>query len=56
MNNVPEELTVLDPLATRYGMMQVEGMLRIYDTDEAKNRAESAYLFSRGGPRPTEEA
>jgi ribosomal protein S24E len=37
-------------------MMQAEGMLRIYDTEEAKNRAESSYLFQRGQPKPAEEA
>ena len=56
MNNVPENLSVLGPLSTRYGMMQAEGMLRIYDTEEAKNRAESDHLFTRGQPKPAEEA
>lgn len=56
LNNVPPELSVLDPLSTRYGMMQAEGTLRIYDTEEAKNRAESEYLFRRGEPKPAEEA
>ena len=56
MKNVAEELAVLDPLSTRYGMMQAEGNIRIYDTDEAKNRAESDHLFTRGQPKPTEEA
>ena len=56
MNNVPETLSVLGPLSTRYGMMQAEGMLRLYDTEEAKNRAESDFLFTRGQPKPAEEA
>ncbi len=55
-SNVPAELTVLGPLSTRYGTMQAEGELRIYDTEEAKNRAESDYLFRRGEPKPAEEA
>ena len=54
--NVPETLAVLGPLSTRYGTMQAEGELRIYDTEEAKNRAESDYLFARGAPKPEEEA
>jgi len=56
MRNVGEDLAVLDPLSTRYGMMQAEGMLRIYDTDEARSRAESDYLLTRGEPKPAEEA
>ncbi len=56
MRNVGENLAVLDPLSTRYGMMQAEGMLRIYDTDEARSRAESDYLLTRGEPKPAEEA
>ncbi len=56
MNNVAEELSVLGPLSTSYGMMKAEGMLRIYDTEEAKNRAESEYLTLRGQPKPAEEA
>jgi small subunit ribosomal protein S24e len=56
LNNVSETLTVLGPLSTRYGTMQAEGELRIYDTEEAKIRAEADYLFARGGPKPVEEA
>lgn len=56
MRNVAETLAVLGPLSTRYGMMQAEGMLRIYDTDEARARAESDYLLTRGQPKPAEEA
>ena len=56
MNNVAEALSVLDSLSTSYGMMQAAGMLRIYDTEEAKNRAEPEHLILRGQPKPAEEA
>ena len=56
MNNVAEVLSVLDPLSTSYGMMKAAGMLRIYDTEEAKNRAEPEHLTLRGQPKPAEEA
>ena len=56
MKNVGEELAVLDPLSTRYGMMQAEGIIRIYDTGEARARAEADYLITRGEPKPAEEA
>lgn len=56
LRNVPETLVVLDPLSTRYGTMEAEGELRVYDTEEAKNSAESEYLFRRGTPKPAEEA
>jgi len=56
MKNVGEHLAVLDTLSTRYGMMQAEGMVRVYDTEEARGRAEPEYLISRGQPKPAEEA
>jgi ribosomal protein S24E len=31
-------------------------MLRIYDTEEARSRAEPEHLISRGQPKPAEEA
>ncbi|HOT94948.1 MAG TPA: 30S ribosomal protein S24e [Methanoregulaceae archaeon] len=56
MKNVGENLAVLDTLSTQYGMTKVEGMLRIYDSEEARNRAEAEYLFNRGQPKSSEEA
>lgn len=56
LKNVGEELAVLDPLSTRYGMMQAEGVIRIYDDGESRVRAEAAYLLTRGEPKPAEEA
>ncbi|KAF5058676.1 Ribosomal protein S24e [anaerobic digester metagenome] len=54
--NVGENLAVLDTLSTQYGMTQVQGMLRIYDTEEARSHAEPEHLISRGQPKPAEEA
>ena len=56
LHNVGENLVVLDPLATRYGMMQAEGIFRIYDTEEARNQAEPEHLLTRGEPKQAEEA
>jgi small subunit ribosomal protein S24e len=56
MKNVGESFAVLDPLSTRYGQMKAEGVLRIYDSEDARNRAESDYLLTRGEPKQQEEA
>ncbi len=53
--NLNESLVVIDRLKTRFGTMELEGMARIYDSAESRDRTEPKYLIARGAPRKAEE-
>ncbi|GAB6284479.1 MAG: 30S ribosomal protein S24e [Methanoregula sp.] len=53
--NVKESLVVLDSLHSSFGMTQVTGTARIYDTEDGKKTTERPYLSARGMPKPKEE-
>ena len=55
LNNINENLVVLDSLRTGYGRMQLNGFMRIYDTEEGRQRTERSYLMERGMPKKEEE-
>mgnify|MGYP000116342903 FL=1 len=47
---------VLDSMKTSYGMTELRGNARIYDSKEAKEKTERSYLVTRGMPKQKEEA
>jgi ribosomal protein S24E len=53
--NVNEKLLVLDTMKTSFGITELSGMARVYDTEEQKSKTERAYLSKRGMPKPKEE-
>ena len=53
--NVKENQIALDSLRTRYGRMELKGKVRVYDSDEARQKTERSYLTARGIPKPKEE-
>jgi small subunit ribosomal protein S24e len=55
MLNVNEKLLVLDSLKTSFGMTQLSGKARIYDSEEQKAKTERAFLMIRGMPKIKEE-
>jgi small subunit ribosomal protein S24e len=53
--NVKENLLVLDSLKTSFGVTQLTGKARIYDSEEQKAKTERAFLMTRGMPKVKEE-
>jgi small subunit ribosomal protein S24e len=53
--NVNEKLLVLDSLKTSFGMTELSGKVRVYDTEEQRARTERAFLMNRGIPKAKEE-
>ena len=53
--NVNEKQLALDSLRTRYGRMELRGSARIYDSEEARQKTERAFLMVRGTPKAKEE-
>jgi small subunit ribosomal protein S24e len=53
--NVNEKLLVLDSLKTSFGVTQLTGKARIYDSEEQKAKTERAFLMTRGMPKAKEE-
>jgi small subunit ribosomal protein S24e len=54
--NVKENLIVLDSTKKQFGMMELRGVVRIYDDEENLKMTERAYLLKRGVPKAAEEA
>ncbi|HEU17289.1 MAG TPA: 30S ribosomal protein S24e [Methanolinea sp.] len=54
--NVGGDQMVLDSMKTSYGMTELRGNARIYDSKEAKEKTERSYLVTRGMPKQKEEA
>lgn len=48
LQNVPVENLILSPLQSRFGLRAVQGVARIYDSEEALKATERAYLVARG--------
>ena len=48
LQNVPIENLILSPLQSRFGLRAVQGVARIYDSEEALKATERAYLVARG--------
>ncbi|HJJ89463.1 MAG TPA: 30S ribosomal protein S24e [Methanocorpusculum sp.] len=48
MQNAPVENLILSPLRGRFGVMEVVGVARIYDSPKELQATERAYLISRG--------
>lgn len=46
--NAPVENLVLSPLQSRFGVRAVQGVARIYDTEEALKATERSFLIARG--------
>jgi small subunit ribosomal protein S24e len=55
MMNVAENTVVLDTMKTRFGIMELSGSARIYDSEEERNKVERGYLLTRGVPKAKEE-
>jgi small subunit ribosomal protein S24e len=53
--NVGEDQMVLDSMKTSYGMTELRGTARIYESKESKEKIERSYLVTRGMPKPKEE-
>ncbi|HZD43974.1 MAG TPA: 30S ribosomal protein S24e [Methanomicrobiales archaeon] len=53
--NLNEKLVVLDSLKTEFGKMELQGMARIYGSEESMKRTEPEYLLARGTPKKAEE-
>jgi small subunit ribosomal protein S24e len=53
--NVKEQQVVLDALNSSFGKMELTGDVRIYDSEEGRNKTERAHLMTRGMPKPKEE-
>ena len=56
LRNLNEKLVVLDSIKTTFGKMEIEGMARIYDDEESKNRTELKHMLKRGAPKEQTEA
>ncbi|TAJ45643.1 30S ribosomal protein S24e [Methanofollis fontis] len=52
--NAPENLVVLDSMKKRFGAMEVEGVARIYDNEDALKMTEREYLVKRSAPAAKE--
>jgi small subunit ribosomal protein S24e len=46
--NVPKDQMVLDSLKTRFGLMQLSGSARIYESKDEMQKVEREYLLKRG--------
>jgi small subunit ribosomal protein S24e len=53
--NVSDKNMVLDSMKTRFGMTELRGTARVYDSEEGKKKVERDYLMTRGVPKATEE-
>ncbi|HUU75301.1 MAG TPA: 30S ribosomal protein S24e [Methanoregulaceae archaeon] len=53
--NVNEKQMVLDSMKTSFGMTELRGSARIYESEEDKVKIERAYLTARGQPKKKEE-
>lgn len=53
--NVSDKNMVLDSMKTSFGMTELRGTARIYDSEEGKNKVEREYLMTRGIPKAKEE-
>ncbi len=55
MQNTPVEKLILSSLKGRFGTKSVAGVARIYDSVEALNATERAFLIARGKPKAEKE-
>ncbi|HUH78536.1 MAG TPA: 30S ribosomal protein S24e [Methanoregula sp.] len=55
MLNIKEQQVTLDTLHSSFGKMEITGAVRIYDSEEGRNKTERAHLSARGMPKPKEE-
>lgn len=46
--NLDQRLAVLDSLQRRFGVSELRGSLRVYDSEETKLKLERDYLLNRG--------
>ncbi len=46
--NLDQKLMVVDQLTSRFGSLELSGVVRVYDTVEMRERLERPYLFARG--------
>jgi small subunit ribosomal protein S24e len=53
--NVSDKNMVLDSMKTSFGMTELRGTARVYDSEEGKNKVERDYLMARGVPKAKEE-
>ena len=53
--NVSDKKLVLDSMKTSFGMTELRGTARIYDSEDGMKKVERDYLMARGIPKPQEE-
>jgi small subunit ribosomal protein S24e len=53
--NVSDKNMVLDSMKTSFGMTELRGTARVYDSEEDKKKVERDYLMTRGVPKAKEE-
>ncbi|HJJ47233.1 MAG TPA: 30S ribosomal protein S24e [Methanocorpusculum sp.] len=51
LQNAPVQNIILSPLRSRFGQRSVQGIARIYDSEEAMNAIENKYLIARKQPK-----